>query len=88
VDLILAMLEASKSMVFLSFWAFAKVHGPCIPFVEGLMKVRGDFDRSAVSEVMDSIKRKVKDEGLTDPLEPTIMKKITVQSTLSRFLRT
>ncbi|KAG1764057.1 exocyst complex component Sec6-domain-containing protein [Suillus occidentalis] len=88
VDLILAMLEASKSMVFLSFWAFAKVHGPCIPFVEGLMKVRGDFDRSAVSEVMDSIKRKVKDEGLTDPPEPTIMKKITVQSTLSRFLRT
>ncbi|OAX43205.1 exocyst complex component Sec6 [Rhizopogon vinicolor AM-OR11-026] len=87
VEMILAMLEASKSMVFLSFWAFAKVHGPCIPFVEGLMKARGDFDRSAVNEVMDSIKRKVKDEGLTDPPEPTIMKKITVQSTLSRFLR-
>jgi len=66
VEMILAMLEASKSMVFLSFWAFAKVHGPCIPFVEGLMKARGDFDRSAVNEVMDSIKRKVKDEGLTD----------------------
>ncbi|KAG1787395.1 exocyst complex component Sec6-domain-containing protein [Suillus variegatus] len=61
VDLILVMLEASKSLAFLSFGAFAKVHGPCIPFVEGLMKVRGDdFDRSAVSEVMDSIKRKVK----------------------------
>jgi len=55
------------------------------------MKVRGDFDRSAVSGVMDSIKRKVKNDinkGLTDPPEPTIMKKITVQSTLSRFLRT
>ncbi|KAG0705592.1 exocyst complex component Sec6-domain-containing protein [Suillus ampliporus] len=88
VEMILAMLEASKSMAFLSFWAFAKVHGPCIPFVEGLMKARGDFDRSAANEVMDSIKRKVKDEGITDPPEPTIMKKITVQSTLSRFLRT
>ncbi|KAG1717333.1 exocyst complex component Sec6-domain-containing protein [Suillus paluster] len=88
VEMILAMLEASKSMAFLSFWAFAKVHGPCIPFVEGLMKARGDFDRSAANEVMDSIKRKVKDEGLADPPEPTIMKKIAVQSTLSRFLRT
>lgn len=40
-----------------------------MPFVEGLMKVRGDFDRSAVSGVMDSIKRKVKNDinkGLTD----------------------
>jgi len=74
--------------VFLSFWSFAKVHGPNIPFVEGLMKARGDLDRSAVSEVMDSIKRKVKEEGLVDPPEPTIMKKIAVQGTLSRFLRT
>ncbi|KAH7885843.1 exocyst complex component Sec6-domain-containing protein [Phlebopus sp. FC_14] len=88
VELVLSMLEASKSMVFLSFWSFAKVHGPCISFVEGLMKARGDFDRSAVSEVMDSVKRKVKDEGLTEPPEPTIMKKIVVQSALSRFLRT
>jgi exocyst complex component 3 len=66
VEMILALLEASKDIVFLSFWAFARVHGPNIAFVEGLMKARGDLDRSAVSEVMDSIKRKVKDEGLTD----------------------
>ncbi|KAF9219808.1 exocyst complex component Sec6 [Gyrodon lividus] len=88
VEMILAMLEASKSIAFLSFWGFAKVHGPCIPFVEGLMKARGDLDRSAVNEVMDAIKRKVKDEGLTEPPEPTIMKKIVVQSGISRFLRT
>ncbi|EGN95014.1 hypothetical protein SERLA73DRAFT_95635 [Serpula lacrymans var. lacrymans S7.3] len=88
VEMILAMLEASQSLVFLSFWSFAKVHGPNIPFVEGLMKARGDLDRSGVSEVMDSIKRKVKEEGLVDPPEPTIMKKIAVQGTLSRFLRT
>lgn len=66
IEMVLGLLEASKSMVFLSFWSFAKVHGPNIPFVEGLMKARGDFDRSAVNEVMESVKRKVKDENLTD----------------------
>ncbi|KAI0041694.1 exocyst complex component Sec6 [Auriscalpium vulgare] len=88
IEMILSMLEASKSLAFLSFWSFAKVHGPNIAFVESLMKARGDLDRSAVNEVMDSIKRKVKDEGLTDPEEGTIMKKIAIQGTLSRILRT
>jgi len=87
VEMILAMLEASKSLVFLSYWSFAKVHGPNIAFVESLMKCRGDLDRSAVSEVMDGVKRKVKDENLQDPEEPTIMKKISVQGIISRFLR-
>ena len=87
-ELILGMMEASKSMAFLSYWSFAKVHGPNVPFVENLMKARGDLDRSAVNEVMDSIKRKVKEEDLKDPEEPTIMKKITVQGGISRFLRT
>ena len=63
IDLVLGLLEASKSMVFLSFWSFAKIHGPNIAFVEGLMKARGDLDRTAVNEVM---KQKVKEENLTD----------------------
>ncbi|KNZ72623.1 Exocyst complex component sec6 [Termitomyces sp. J132] len=88
IEMILALLEASKDMVFLSFWSFAKVHGPNINFVEGLMKARGDLDRSAVSEVLESVKRKVKEEGLTDPPEPTIMKKVNIQNSFSRFLRT
>ena len=67
---ILALLEASKSLVFLSYWSFAKVHGPNITFVENLMKARGDLDRSGVSEVMESIKRKVKEDGLTDRAFP------------------
>ncbi|KAI9437842.1 exocyst complex component Sec6 [Lactarius psammicola] len=79
---------ASKSLAFLSFWSFAKVHGPNLAFVEGLMKARGDLDRSSVNEVMDSIKRKVKEENLTDPPEATIMKKITIEGTFSRLLRT
>ncbi|KAJ7281634.1 exocyst complex component Sec6 [Mycena rebaudengoi] len=78
VEKILALLEASKDLVFLSFWAFARIHGPNIAFVEGLMKARADLDRSA---------KKVKDEGLTDPPEPTIMKKIAIQNSFSRFLR-
>lgn len=66
VEMILSLLEASKSLVFLSFWSFAKVHGPNIAFVESLMKARDDLDRTAVGEVMESIKRKVKEENLTD----------------------
>ncbi|EDR14076.1 exocyst complex component sec6 [Laccaria bicolor S238N-H82] len=87
-EMLLSLLEASKDIAFLSFWAFAKVHGPNIAFVEGLMRSRSDFDRSAVNEIMESIKRKVKDEGLIDPPEPTIMKKVAVQNAFSRFLRT
>ena len=64
--MILSLLEASKSLVFLSYWSFAKVHGPNIPFVESLMKARGDLDRSDVSEVMESVKRKVKEENIMD----------------------
>lgn len=65
-ELVLALLEASKSLVFLSYWEFAKVHGPNVAFVEGLMKARDDLDRAAVSEVMESVKRKVKEEGITE----------------------
>ncbi|KZT64484.1 exocyst complex component Sec6 [Daedalea quercina L-15889] len=85
-DMVLSMLEASQSLVFLSYYSFAKVYGPNIAFVENILKARGDLDRSGVSEVMESIKRKVQEEDLTDPEVPTIMKKVTVQSGLSRLL--
>ena len=49
-----------------SFFEFAKIHGPNLQFVEGLVKARNDLDRSAVSEVMDSIKRKANSEDLTE----------------------
>ncbi|KAH9028315.1 exocyst complex component Sec6 [Lactarius hengduanensis] len=88
VEMVLSLLETSKSLAFLSFWSFAKVHGPNLAFVEGLMKARGDLDRSSVNEVMDSIKRKVKEGDLRDPPKPTIMKKITIEGTSSRLLRT
>ncbi len=66
IELVLALLEASKDLVFLSFKEFAKVHSPNLAFVEGLRKARDDLDRSAVSEVMDRIKRRVKEDGISD----------------------
>ncbi|KZP16601.1 exocyst complex component Sec6 [Athelia psychrophila] len=87
IEMMLGLLEASQSMVFLSYWSFAKVHGPNIPFVENLMKARGDLDRSGVNDVMDSVKRKVKEENLSDPPQPTIMKKVVIQGAISRFLQ-
>ena len=60
-EMILSMLEASKDMVFLSFWAFAKEYGPNIAFVEGLIRSRSDVDRSGAGEIMESIRKKVQD---------------------------
>jgi len=82
----LEILTASRSLVFLSFYRFAQKYGPNLAFVESLVRARDDFDRSAANEAMESIKRKVKEENITDPPEPTIMKRITVQTSLSRFL--
>ena len=65
-DMVLSILEASQSLVFLSYYSFAKVYGPNIAFVENLLKARGDLDRSGVSEAMESIKRKVQEDNLTD----------------------
>ncbi|KAH7335197.1 exocyst complex component Sec6 [Rhizoctonia solani] len=86
-DQVLSLLTASQGMVFLSFWPFAQQHGPNLAFVEALMKARDDLDRSAVSEIMESCRRKVKDEQLTDPEKPTIMKKVAAQSVLAMFLQ-
>lgn len=65
-DMVLSILEASQSLVFLSYYSFAKVYGPNIAFVENILKARGDLDRSGVSEAMESIKRKVQEDNLTD----------------------
>ena len=40
VEMVLALLEASKEMVFLDYWTFAKAHGPNLGFVEGLLRAR------------------------------------------------
>jgi len=53
-------------MVFLSYWTFAKAHGPQLAFVEHIWKSRDDFERSDVAAIMESVKRKVAAEGLTE----------------------
>lgn len=72
-DQIVSMLSASSQMVFMDYWTFAKVHGPQLGFVEALMRGRDDFDRVAVGEIMEMLRRKVKEEDIVDPPEPTIM---------------
>lgn len=62
----LELLTASRSLVFLSFYRFAEKYGPNLAFVECLIRARDDFDRSAANEAMESIKRKIKDENITD----------------------
>ena len=72
-DMIVSMLGASSQMVFMDYWTFAKIHGPQLAFVEALMRARDDFDRQMFGEIMDTLRRKVREEDISDPPEPTIM---------------
>lgn len=82
-NMVTSMLSASSSMVFMDYWTFAKQHGPQLPFVEALLKARDDFDRVQVNEIMETLRRKVKDEGIGEPEEPTIM----VSLSLVRYIK-
>ncbi|KAK0554741.1 SNARE-binding exocyst subunit S6 [Tilletia horrida] len=62
--MILSLMTASAAMTFLSYYPFAKAHGPQLAFVEHLLKARDDLDKSDVNAVMESCKRKVKQERL------------------------
>lgn len=53
-------------MVFLSYWNFAKAHGSQLAFVESIMRARDDLDKGDVSAIMESARRKVKQENLSD----------------------
>ncbi|GAA5852245.1 hypothetical protein JCM8547_006712 [Rhodosporidiobolus lusitaniae] len=59
---VLTLMSASRMMVFLDYWPFRKKYGPNLAFTETLMKARDDLDRSAVSDIMESVKRKVNSE--------------------------
>lgn len=72
-DMIVSMLGASSQMVFMDYWTFAKIHGPQMAFVEALMRARDDFNRQVVGEIMETLRRKVREEDIADPPEPTIM---------------
>lgn len=65
-DLVLALLTSSSTMLFLPYWSFAKSCGPNLAFVESIMKARDDLDKQDVSGVMESARRKIKMENLPD----------------------
>jgi hypothetical protein len=72
-DMIVAMLSASSHMIFMDFWQFAKKYGPNMPFIEAILRGRDDLDKATTNEAIDTLRRKIREEGLTDPPEPTIM---------------
>ncbi|BEJ14585.1 hypothetical protein CspHIS471_0403520 [Cutaneotrichosporon sp. HIS471] len=71
-----SMLDASAEMVVLDWHAFAKEHGPQLAFTEALLRARDDLDRGDIADTMDTLRRRVAEEGLGDPEEPTIMNRI------------
>jgi len=87
IDQIVSMLGASSQMVFMDYWTFAKKHGPQLQFVEALMKARDDFDRVVVGEIMDTLRRKVREENIEEPPEPTIMVSDLCQLPQARLTR-
>ncbi|GAA5821962.1 hypothetical protein JCM10212_004088 [Sporobolomyces blumeae] len=79
---VLTLLSASKMMVFLDYWPFRRKYGPQLAFTEQLMKARDDLDKSAVSEIMESVRRKVKEtkvvgDGMDEP--PSIFDRLPVK---------
>ncbi|GAA5917337.1 hypothetical protein JCM8208_000992 [Rhodotorula glutinis] len=73
---VLTLISASKMMVFLDYWPFRKKYGANLAFTEALMKARDDLDRSAVSDIMDSVKRKVQSEQVEAPEQPSIFDRL------------
>lgn len=62
----LGLITSSSTMAFLSYWTFAKTNGPQLAFVEHVLRARDDLEKSDVTAVMDSAKRKVAAEALAD----------------------
>ncbi|WAR52504.1 hypothetical protein PtB15_1B946 [Puccinia triticina] len=72
---ILGVLSASRTMFFLDWHSFAKEYGPAVVgFTEGLLKARDDLDKTAVNEIMETIKKKKAE--LVEPELPTIFSRL------------
>jgi hypothetical protein len=71
-----SMLDASPEMFVLDWHGFAKTHGPQLAFTEALLRARDNLDRADVADIMDQLRRRVAEEGLGEPEEPTIMVRI------------
>ncbi|KAI3628446.1 SEC6 [Malassezia furfur] len=78
-----AILSSSPAMVFLPYWTFAKAHGPNLAFLEALLRARDDMEKADVTALMESARRKVKQEAMPDIPEsgPTIMSAVSQTQT-------
>ncbi|KAI5448954.1 SNARE-binding exocyst subunit S6 [Naganishia albida] len=71
-----SILSATPQMIFMDYWAFATSYGPQFGFIEALLRGRDDLDKQTVAEVMDGLRRKIREEGVEEPAEATIMVKV------------
>lgn len=72
---VLGVLSASRTMFFLDWHSFAKEYGPAVvAYTEALLKARDDLDKSAVNEIMETIKKKKSE--LVEPELPTIFSRL------------
>lgn len=76
--LIHSIISASPQMIFMDYWAFATTYGPQLGFIEALLRGRDDLDKQTVAEVMEGLRRKVREENVQEPAEPTIMVSLQV----------
>ncbi|WWC85547.1 uncharacterized protein L201_000411 [Kwoniella dendrophila CBS 6074] len=74
--LIISLIESDSQMFFMDYWNFAKKFGPNLQFIENLLKARDDLDKIQLNDLLDMLKRKIKEENIQDPDEPTIMVKV------------
>jgi len=78
-NMIHAILSSSPTMVFLPYWTFAKAHGPNLAFFEALLRARDDMEKADVASLVDSARRKVKQEAMPEVPETgaTIMSAVS-----------
>jgi len=76
IDTLISLLSASPEMVLLDYWQFARQYGPNLSFIESILRGRDDLERPEVNEIIETIRRKVREEGLGEPDEATIMTKV------------
>lgn len=75
-----AILTLSLSILSTSqYWPFRKKFGANLSFMEAIMKARDDLDRSAVTDIMDSVKRKVNSEVVAEPETPSIFTRLPLK---------
>jgi hypothetical protein len=77
IEKLIPMFSSSKKMLFLDFYAIWKPY-PDFPLtlLEYILTRRDDIDKSAIREVMDTCRKKVKEEKAEGPVTPSVFSKL------------